>query len=168
MFPLQEALVLSLVREAKSCMLPKKKGINNESKIKMASDFAINRQKTLFIHLAKSDSLWSHGLQHTRLPCPSPSPGTYSNSYPLSRWCHPAISSSVVPFSSCLQSFSSSESFPVSQLFASDGQSTGVSISASVLPMNVQDWFPLGWTGWISLQSKRLSTVFSNTTIQKH
>ena len=124
----------------------KKKRINNESKIKMASDFAINRWKTLFIHLAMSDSLQSRGLQQNRLPCPLPSPGTYSNSCPLSQWCHPAISSSVIPFSSCLQSFSASESFPMSQLFTSSSQRIGVSASASVLPMNVQDWFPLGWT----------------------
>ena len=115
-----------------------------------------------------SDSLWRHGLQHTRLPCPSPSSGACSKSCPLSRWCHPTISSSVISFSSCLQSFPASGSFPVSQFFASGGRSTGVSASASVLPMNIQDWFPLGWTGWISLQSKGLSRVFSNTTVQKH
>ena len=114
-----------------------------------------------------SDSLWPHGLQHTRLPCPSPTPGVYSNSCPLSRWRHPAISSSVGPFSR-LQSFPASGSFPMSQLFSSDGQSIGVSASASVLPMNIQDWFPLGLTGWISLQSRGLSRVFSNTTVQKH
>ena len=115
-----------------------------------------------------SDSLRPHGLQHARLSCPSPTPGACSNSRPSSWWCHPTISSSIVPFSSCLQSFPESGSFPMSQLFASGGQSTGVSASASVLPMNIQDWFPLGWTGWISLQSKRLSIVFSNTTVQKH
>ena len=109
-----------------------------------------------------------HGLQHTRLPCPSLTPGAYSNSCPLSRWCHPTISSSVVPFSSRLQSFPVSGSFPVSQFFTSDRQSIGVSASTSILPMNIQDWFPLGWTGWISLQSKGLSRVFSNTTVQKH
>ena len=114
-----------------------------------------------------SDSLWPHELQHTRPPCPSPTPGAYSNSYPLSQWCHPTISSSVVPFSSCLQSCPASGSFPMSQFFASGGQSIGVSASASVLPMNIQDWFPLGLTGWISLQSKWLSRVFSNTTVQK-
>ena len=102
------------------------------------------------------------------LPCPSPTPEVYSNSGPLSRWFHPAISSSVVPFSSCPQSFPASGSFPMSQLFAWDGQSIGVSASASVLPMNTQDWSTLGWTGWISLQSKGLSRVFSNTTVQKH
>ena len=115
-----------------------------------------------------SDSLQPHGLQHTRPPCPSPTPGAYSNSCPLSRWCHPTISSSVVLFSSCLQSFRASASFPVSQFFASGGPSIGVSASASVLPKNIQDLFPLGWTSWISLQSKGLSRVFSNTTVQKH
>ena len=113
-------------------------------------------------------SLRPHELQHTRPPCPSPTPGVYSNSHPSSRWCHPAISSSVVPFSSCPQSLPASGSFPVSQLCASDGQSTGVSASTSVLPMNTQDWSPLGWTGWISLQSKGLSRVFSNTIVQQH
>ena len=103
-----------------------------------------------------SNSLRPHGLQHTRLPCPSPTPRTRSNSCPLSRWCHPTISSSVVPVSSCLQSFPASGSFPMSQLFSSGGQSIGVSATASVLPMNIQDWFPLGWTGWISLQAKGL------------
>ena len=115
-----------------------------------------------------SNSLWLHGLQHAKLPRPSPTPGVYSNSCPLSWWCHPTISSSVIPFSSCLQSFPASGSFPVSQSFASGGQSIGVSASASVLPMNIQDWSPLGWTGRISLQSKGLSRVFSNTTVQKH
>ena len=115
-----------------------------------------------------SDSLQPHGLQHTRPPRPSPTPRVYSNACPLSQWCHPIISSSVVPFSSCLQSFPASGSFPMSQLFASGGQSIGVSASASVLPMNIQDWFPLGWNGWISLQSKGLSRVFSDTTVQKH
>ena len=115
-----------------------------------------------------SDSLRTHGLQHARPPCPSTTPRVYSNSWSLSQWCHPGFSSSVIPFSSCLQSFPASGSFPVSQFFASSGQSIGVSASASVLPMNIQDWFPLGWTGWISLQSKGLSRVFSNTTVQKH
>ena len=118
--------------------------------------------------LVVSDSLWPCGLQHSRPPCPSPTPRVYSNSCPLSRWCHPAISSSVIPFSSCLQSFPASGSFRMNQFFTSGGQSTGVSASASVLPMNIQDWSPLGWTGWISLQSKGLSRVFSNTTVQKH
>ena len=115
-----------------------------------------------------SNSLQPHGLQHTRCPCPSPTPTVHSNSCPLSRWCHPTISSSVVPFSSCPQSFPESGSFPMSQLFTWGGQSIGVSASASVLPMNIQDWFPLGWTGWISLLPKGLSRVFSNTTVQKH
>ena len=106
---------------------------------------------------AVSDSLWPHGLQYARLPCPSPTPGVYSNSCPLSRWCYPTISSSVVPFSSCFQSFPASGYFPMSQFFASGGQNIGVSASASVLPMNIQDCFPLEWTGWISLQSKELS-----------
>ena len=115
-----------------------------------------------------SDSLWPHGPQHARSPCPSSTPGVYSNSCPLSRWCHPTVSSSVVPFSSRLQSFPESGSFQMSQFFASDGQSIGVSASTSVLPMNTQDWSPLGRTGWISLQSKGLSRVFSSTTVQKH
>ena len=115
-----------------------------------------------------SNSLWPHELQHARPPCPSPTPGVHPNPCPLSWWCHPTISSSVVPFSSCPQSFPASESFQMSQLFASDGQSIGVSASASVLPMNTQDWSPLGWTGLISLKSKGLSRVFSNATVQKH
>ena len=110
-----------------------------------------------------SDSLRSHELQHARPPCPSPTPRVYPNSCPLSQWCHPTISSSVVPFSSHLQSSPASGSFPMSQLFASGGKSIGVSALASVVPMNTHDWFPLGWTGWISLQSKGLSRVFSNT-----
>ena len=114
-----------------------------------------------------SDSLQPHESQHTRPPCPSPTPGVHSNSCPSSRWCHPAISSSVVPFS-CLQSFPASVSFPMSWLFTSGGQNIGASASASVLPVNIQDWFPLGLTGLISLQSKRLSSIFSNTTVQKH
>ena len=115
-----------------------------------------------------SDFLQPHELQHARLPCPSPTSEAYSNSCPSSRWCYQTISSSVVPFSSRLQSFPASGSFPVSQFFASGGQSIGVSASTSVLPMNIQDWFPLGLAGWISLQSKGLSKVFSNTTVQKH
>ena len=108
------------------------------------------------------------GMEHARLPCPSPAPRAYSNSCPSSQCCHPTISSSVIPFSSCFQSFPGSGSFPVSHFFTSGGQSIGVSASTSVLPMNIQDWFPLGKTGWISLQSKELSRVFSNTTVQKH
>ena len=115
-----------------------------------------------------SDPLWPHGLQHTRLPCPSPTPRAYSNSCPLSWWCFPTISSSVIPFSSHLQCFPASGSFQMSQFFASGDQSTGASASASVFPMIIQDWFPLGVTGWIFLLSKRLSRVFSNTTVQKH
>ena len=113
------------------------------------------------------DSLQPHGLQHTRPPCPSPTPGVYSNSCPSSQWCHPTISSSVGPFSFHLQSFPASGSFQMSQFFVSGGQRIGVSASPSVLPMNIQDWFPLGWNGWISLQSKGFSRVFSNTTVQK-
>ena len=120
-----------------------------------------------FSHSVVSNSLWPHEPQHARLPSPSPTPGVYPNSCPLSQWCHPTILSSVVPFSSCPQSFPASGSFQMSQFFASGGQSTGVSASTSVLPMNYQDWSPLGWTGWISLQSKGLSRVF-NTTVQKH
>ena len=120
-----------------------------------------------FSHSAVSDSLRPHELQHARPTCPSPTPGVHPNSCPSSQWCHPAISSSVVPFS-CPQSLPASESFPMSQLFTWGGQSTGVSASASVLPKNTQDWSPSEWTGWISLQSKGLSRVCSNTTVQKH
>ena len=121
-----------------------------------------------FSYSVGSTSLKPHGLQHARLPRPSPTPGAYSNSSPLSQWHHPTISSSVVPFSSRLQSFPATGSFQMNQFFASGGQSIAVSASTSVLPVNIQDWFPLGWTGWISLQSKELSRVFSNTTVQKH
>ena len=121
-----------------------------------------------FSHSVMSNSLQSHESQHARPPCPSQTPGVHSNSCPLSRWCHPAISSSVIPFSYCSQSLPASGSFPMSLLFTWGGQSIGDSASASVLPMNTQDWSPLGWTGWISLQSKGLSRVFSNTTVQKH
>ena len=120
-----------------------------------------------FSHSVVFDSLWPHGLQHARPPCPSPSPGVYPNSCPLSRWCHPTISPSVIPFYTCPQYFPVSRSFQMSQFFQSGGQSTGVSASVSVLPRNIQDGFPLGWTGWISLQSKGLSRVFSNITVQK-
>ena len=123
-------------------------------------------QSVQFSHWVVSDSLQPHGQQHTRPPCPSPTPRVYSNSSPLSWWCHATISSSVVPFSSHLQSFPVSGSFQISQLFTSGDQSIGVSASTSILPMNVQGWFPLGWTGWISLQSKGLSRVSSNTTVQ--
>ena len=131
------------------------------------------RHQQLFQLSQLSPSVWSsslqpHGLQHARPPCPSPTPGVYSNSCPFSWWCHPTTSSSVIPFSSHLQSFPASGAFPMSQFFTSGGQSTGVSASASVLPMNVPDWFPLGGTGWISLQSKGLSRIFPNTTVQMH
>ena len=138
--------------------------INHFSMKKILLEHALSQ----FSHSVVSNSPWPHELQHARLPCPSPSPGVHPNSCPSSRWCHPAISSSVVPFSSCPQSLPASGSFPMSQLFAWGGQSIGVSTSTSVLPMNTQDWFALGWTGWISLQSKGLSSVFSNTTVQKH
>ena len=121
-----------------------------------------------FSHSVVSDSLRPHESQHARPPCPSPTPGVHSDSYASSRWCHPAFSSSVVPFSSCPQSLPASESFPVSQTFTWGGESIGVSALASALPMNTQDWSPLGWTGWTSLQSMGLSRVFSNTTVQKH
>ena len=121
-----------------------------------------------FSRLVVSDSLRPHELQHARPPCPSPTPGVHPNPCLLSRWCHPTVSSSVVPFSSCPPSFPASGSFQMSQLFTSGGQSIGVSPSTSVLSMNTQDWSALGWTGWISLQSKGLSRVFSNTTVQKH
>ena len=115
-------------------------------------------------------TLWDpmNCMQHARPPCPSPTPGVHSNSHPSSWWCHPAISSSVIPFSSCPQSLPASETFPMSQLFTWGGQSIGVSASALVLPVNTQDWFPLGWTGWICLQSKRFARVFSNTAVKKH
>ena len=139
----------------------KEYGGSSKTKMKTAIQFSCS---------VMSDSLRPYGLQHARLPCPSPTLRVYSNSSPLSRWCHPTISSSVILFSSCLQSFPASGSFPMSQLFASGGQGIrpSASASASVLPMNIEDWFLLGWTGWISLQSKGLSRVFSNTTVQKH
>ena len=121
-----------------------------------------------FSRSVMSNSLRPHESQHARPPCPSPTSGVHSNSCLWSQWCHPAISSSVVPFSSCPQSLPASGSFPMSQFFASGGQSIGVSALASVLPMNTKDQSPLGWTGWISLKSKGLSRVFSNTTVQKH
>ena len=138
-----------------------------EGKIKSwRSRFRLNSVQ--FSCLVMSDALRLHEPQHARPPCPSPTPGVHPNPSPLSRWCHPTISSSVIPFSSCPQSFPASGSFPMSQLFTSGGQNIGVSASTSALPMNTQDWSPLGWTGWISLQSKGLSRVFSNTTVQKH
>ena len=121
-----------------------------------------------FSYSVRSDTLQPHGLQHARLPCPSPIPGAYSNSCPSCQWCHPSITSSVIPFSSCLQPYPASGSFPINQFFPSGGQIIGVSASTSVLPMNTQDWSPLGWTSWISLLSKGLPRVFSNTTVQKH
>ena len=121
-----------------------------------------------FSHSVVSESLQPHELQHARPPCPSPTPEVNPNPCPLIQWYHPTISSSVVPFSSCPQSFPASGSFQMSQFFASGGQSIGASASTSVLPMNTQNWSPLGWTGWISLQSKELSRVFSSTTVQKH
>ena len=129
---------------------------------------ALLRLSVQFSSSVVSDSLQPHESQHARPPCPSPTPRVYSNSCPLSWWCHPTISSSVVPFSSSLQSFPASGPFQMSEFFTSGGQNIAVSTSTSVLPMNTQDWSPLGWTGWISLQSKGLSRVFSNTTVQKH
>ena len=121
-----------------------------------------------FSYSVVSDSLRPHGQPHAKPPCPSPTPRVYSNSCPLIWWCHPTISSSVIPLSSSLRSFTASGSFPMSQFFASGSQSIGVAASTSVLPMNIQDWFPLGWTSWISLQLKGLSRVSSNTIVQKH
>ena len=129
---------------------------------KLSSDKPDLKSSVQFSRSVMSDSLRPHGLQHARLLCPSPTPRAYSNSCPARRWCHPIISSFVVPFSSCLQSFPASGSFPMSRFFASGGQSVGVSASASVLPMNIQDWFPLGLTDWISLQSKWLSRVLQH------
>ena len=147
-------------------LLPLKKVLNwNLVDLQCCASFRCSVQ---FSHSVVSDSLWPHGLQHTRLPCPSPAPGACSNSCPSSQWCHPTISSSVVLFSSCPQSCPASGSFTVSQFFTSCGQSIRNLASASVLPMNIQDWFPLGFTGLISLQSKGLSRIFSNSTAQKH
>ena len=134
----------------------------------LISDFSAILSLFLLSCSVVSDSLWPHGLQHARLPCPSPTPGACSNSCPWNQWCHPTISSSVIPFSSCPQSFPASGSFPVNQFFTAGGQTIGVSASESVLPMNIQDWFPSGLTGWISFQSKGFSRVVSNTTVQKH
>ena len=131
----------------------------------------MNIKRNLLLQFSRSvvsDSLWPHGLQHARPPCPSPTSRVHPNPCPSSQWCNPTISSSVIPFSSCPQSFPASGSFQMSQLFTSGGQSIRVSASTSVLPMNTQDWSPLGWTGWVSLLSKGLSRVFSNTTVQKH
>ena len=141
--------------EIKSCLVLGRKAMTS-----LSSD--------QFSSLVMFDSLRPHGLQHARPPCPSPTPRVYPNSCQLSWWCHPTISSSVVPFYSCLQSFPASEAFPMSQFFTSGSQSIGVSASESVLPMNIQDWFSLGWTGCTSLQSRGHSRVFSKTTVQKH
>ena len=151
------------------------RGINFETRtsslIEIAKADSYYQVQFSLFHFSRSvmsNSLWPHGLQHARLPCPLQSPRDGSNSCLLNQWCHPTTSSSVVPFSWCPQSFPASGSFPVSQLFASGGQSIAASASASVLPMNIQGWFPLGSTGWISWQSKGLSRIFSSTTIQKH
>ena len=141
--------------------------LETESNIWVEVTFSVS-VSVQFSRSVVSDSLQPHESQHTRPPYPSPTPGVHSNSRPSSQWCHPAILSSVVPFWSCPQSLPASESFPMSQLFAWGGQSTGVSASAPFPPKNTQDWSPLEWTGWISLQSKWLSRVFSNTTVQKH
>ena len=137
-------------------------------RIRFVLNGTVNITSVQFSRSVMSNSFRPHGLQHTRPPCPSPTPGVHPDSCPSSRWCHPTISSSVIPFSSCSQSFSASGSFPMSQLFTSGGQSIEASASAAVLPVNIQGWYPLGWTGWISLMSKGLSRVFSNTTVQKH
>ena len=141
--------------------------------VKVSSKFSVSIE-CIKIHIQFSSvaqscsTLWPHESQHAKPPCPSPAPGVHSDSRPTSPWCHPAISSSVVPFSSCPQSLPASESFQMSQLFTWGGQSTGVSALASFLPKKSQGWSPSEWTGWISLQSKGLSRVFSNTTVQKH
>ena len=135
--------------------------------LKCLQNYRVIQSVSQFSCSVVSESLWPHGLHDARPPCPLPTPGVYSNSYPLGQWCHPTISSSVDPFSFHLKSFPASGSVQMSQ-FLSDGQSTGISASTSVLSMNIQNWFPLGWTGWISLQFKGLSRVFSNTTVQKH
>ena len=148
---------------------------NNRNSCYLVTPMYIEFHHTIYIyqfsqssHSVVSNSFWPHGLHHARLPCPSPTPRACSNSCPSSRWCHLTVSSSVIPFSSCFQSFPASGSFPMSQFFTWGGQSIGVSASASVLPVNTQDLSPLEWTGWISLQSKGLSRVFSNTTVPKH
>ena len=145
-------------------------GIYNSTRSNMLFQFtSLAISSIQFSHSVISDSLQPHGLlQHIRPLCPSPTPGAFSNSCPLSWWCLPTTSSFVIPFSSCLQSFPESGSFPVSQFFAPSGQNIGASVLASVLPMNIQDWFPLGLTSLIFLQSKGLSSVYSNTTVQKH
>ena len=168
--PVKTRIVSSIYKEHKDLLLKRK--IKDDhfptaySQVTYQNQFIISSVQ--FSRSVVSNSSWPHGLQHARPPCPSSAPGVYSNSCPSSQWCYPTISSSVVPFSSCLQSFPASGSFPVSQFFPSGGQNIGASASASVLPMNTQDWSPLGWTDSISLKSKGLSRVFSNTTVQKH
>ena len=149
-----------------SCAFSRTK-IRCDPRAPISNNFS-NTNSVQFSRSVMSDSLQPHELQHARPPCLSPTPGVYPNSCPLSRWCHLMSSSSVVLFSFCLQYCPTSRSFPVSHFFASGGQNIGISASPSVLPMNTQDWFPLGWTGWISLQSKGLSKVFFNTTVQEH
>ena len=141
---------------------------SDNSRVILFTDSFIQILKMYQFSSVASDSLRPHESQHTRPPCPSPAPGVHPDSCPSSQWCHPVISSSVIPFSSCPQSLAASGSFPMSQLFTWGGQSTGVSTVASFLPKNIQDWSPSEWTGWISLQSKGLSRVFSITTVQKH
>ena len=141
--------------------------MNKYRKSNISIQWNIQFSSVQFSRSVMSDSLRPHEL-HARPPCPPPTPGVHSNSCPLSQWCHPSISSSVVPFSSCPQSLPASESFQINQLFTWHSQSTGVSALASVLPKNTQDWSPSEWTGWVYLQSKGLSRVFSNTTVQKH
>ena len=145
--------------------------VRGNALMKTTSQLSANTSPRLAVQFSQSvvsDSLRPHRLQHTRFLCPSPTPGACLNSCPSSQWCHPTVSSFVLPFSSCLRSFPASGAFPKNQFFASGSQSIGVAASASVLSMNIQDWSPLGWTGWISLVSKGLSRVFSNTTVQKH
>ena len=158
--------ILELVTISSSRGFPKPR-IKPASPVRQVNSLSLSHL-VQFTQSVMSNSLQPHELQHARPSCPSPTPGVHPNSCSLSQWCHPTISSSFVPFSSCPQSFPASGSFQMSQFFASGGQSIGVSASASVLPMNIQDWSPLGWTGWISLQSKGLSRVSSNTTVQKH
>ena len=163
-------MLISVIRKDELFWINQAKGGKHKSYKKCPKGFWQNPYSTLrsyfssvqFSRSVMSNSFQPRGLQHTRLPCPSPIPRAYSKSCPLSWWCHPTISSSVLPFFSCLQSFPASGSFQMSQFFASGGQSIGVSASALVLPLNIQDWFPLGWTGWISLQSKGLSRVLQH------
>ena len=159
--------------EIKRCLLLERIAMTNLDSILKSRNISLSTKVRVvssvqFSPSVVSDSLQPHELQHARPPYPSPTAGVLPNPCPLSRWCHPAISSFVIPFFSCPQSFPASRSSQMSQVFVSGGQSIGVSASASILPMNTQDWSPLGWTGWISLQFKGLSRVFSNTTVQKH